>query len=391
MKKFFITLAAFILTAAAAFANDEKIIKDEDIRQAIYGALDKAAAELKNANLGKAPIAVYASKQYQMILSGRLKTMLNNAGYTCIEEKDDPFWNELINRIEWNERKEDILDPTTIMKFGKLKAAKVLFQCYTRHIDKNSDRVYVELDLRATEINTAKNLWSTTVSHRHYIGEKVQGIVAIDNNLAELLKKNFQFAHQSLISQFYTEKLKNVRNIAVIPLSGDVASYLTQLTIEMISRTKYLPKHSPIPSLAEARIAVRDGLLGSDAICFGSVRSLHTTRPAETIQYEKKTIVYSWNVVADIQIFIEDTKGNILWSAAIRLNEPVVSARAMTPAEIEKYRGEKLKSAPSGIKEWFYDNWGFCLIIAGCFVGAIVLIICLTIAFKAIILYNHVR
>lgn len=390
MKKFFIAFAALIFTAASAFAN-AKIILDENIRQAVYGALDKAAPELKNANLGNAPIAVYTSKQYQSILSGRLKSMLHNAGYTCIEEKDDPFWNELINRIEWNERKEDILDPKTIMKFGNLKAAKILFQCYIRLIDKNSDRVYVELDLRATEINTGKNLWTGTFSHRYYYGEKVQGIVTIDENLAALLKKNFSVAHQSLTSPLYPEKLKNVKNIAVVPLSGDVAAYITQLTIEMISRTKYLPKHSPIPSLAEARTAVRDGLLGSDAICFGSVRSIHATKPAAEVHYKQKKVVYTHNVVADIQLFIEDTKGNTLWSCTIRLNEPVVTERAMTPKEIEDYRKEKIQSAPSGILEWFYDNWGLCLLIAGGFVGAIVLIICITIAFKAIILYNHVR
>lgn len=392
MKKIFITLSILFFAMVATFAKDTKLLANDDIRQAIYGAVDKAKVSLQTAKFGKAPIAILPIRNYDSLLGGRMKNMLVNAGFVCIEGKSDPMWDEIIKEIEWDERKDDILDPKTIMKFGKLKAAKILFQCYVRLIDKNPDRIYAEVEMRATEINTGKILWGNTFAHRHYVGEKIHGIVAIDDNLAMLLRKNFALAKQSLNSPAYTEKLKSVKTIAVLPLSGDIAGYITQLTIDMISQSRYLPKQSPIPSLSQARIAARDGLPGSDAFCYGSVRSIHVTGASASVSDKKKTITFTQYVVADIQLSIEEAKtGNILWTAAVRLNEPIVTERAMTNAELKKFRAEKFGNVSDDIKENMVDNWKFYLILGAILVVAIIVIVCITIAIKAFLLYHHVR
>ena len=132
MKKL-ITVFVLMFTVLSASANSYAFLADDDARQAVYGALDKAIPALKSAPFGNRTIAILPMKAGHSILAGRLKNMLVQSGFVCVEGKEDPMWDEILKEIEWDERKDDILDPATVVKFGKLKAAHILMQCEISH------------------------------------------------------------------------------------------------------------------------------------------------------------------------------------------------------------------------------------------------------------------
>ena len=189
MKKLFlVTLFAFAALTLAA----EDILSNDGARQAIYGALDKAAEPLtiNKKKFGNQPVAIYLRDKKYSILSGYLKNILIKAGINCVEGKDDPMWQTVIKEIEAHKRMDDILDPATIVKFGKLQATRILLQCNVRvfDFDSKNDRYYAEVELIATEIKTAKNIWSGVYTNRYYLGKGVEGIVALDDDLRAILK-----------------------------------------------------------------------------------------------------------------------------------------------------------------------------------------------------------
>ena len=389
MKKI-ITFLLSIFTVFSAMANSNNFLADDNIRQAVYGALDNATESLKNAPFGKAPIAILPLKTGHSVLAGRLKNILVKNGFVCVEGKEDPMWDEIMKEIEWDERKNDILDPKTIVKFGKLKAAKILFQCEIRVIDKNADRIYAEIELRATDIATKQILWGGTFANRYYIGKNVQGIISLDDELRQTLKKSFTEAKKSLTTPQVAGKLNNIKNITIVPLNGDIDSYMTQLATAMLTQTHLMPQNPHIPSLMQIRFTARDGLLKSDAILYGAIRALHKTKP-ETTRSGKK-MVTKHNIVAEIQLFIEDVKtGNILWGETITVKEPVVSERDLTAEELKQYRQKKIDAIPGDITEDVADNWKSYLKIIGIIIGGIAILLCIVIAIKAFFSFNNIR
>lgn len=390
MKKvvtFFIAALAVFLLAANVKAD---FLADDDARQALYGALDKAEDSLKTAPFGKSPIAILPLKVGHYELSGRLKNMLVKNGFVCIEGKEDPMLDEILKEIEWSERKSDILDPDTITKFGKLKAAKILLQCEIRVVDKNADRLYAEIELKATDIATKQIIWGGTFANRYYIGKNIQGILDLDDDLRMTLKKNFEAAKKSITAPKVAGKLEKFKTVTIIPLNGDIDSYMTSLATAMLTQTNLVPRNPHIPSLMQIRAAARDGLLESDAVFYGSVRALHKTQPVE-YQADKK-VVTQYEVVAEIQLFIEDAKtGDILWADTVQVKETIASERDMTQDELKQGVKDKFNAIPDAISENVADNWISYLKIFGLIIAIIIAIIVAIIAIKAYISYNNVR
>ena len=83
----------------------------------------------------------------------------------------------------------------------------------------------------------------------------------------------------------------------------------------------------------------------------------------------------SYEVCADIQLFLEDVKtGVILWSKTITLSETVTEERAMTSAEREKARQDKIDSMSDSVKDDITDNFSRYLLIAAIVIGAILIV-----------------
>ena len=389
MKKI-VVLIFCVLAAFSALANRAAFIADDDARQALYGALDSAYESLKSAPFGKAPIAVLPLKAGHSILAGRLKNVLVKSGFVCVEGKEDPMWDEILKEIEWDERKDDILDPETVVRFGKLKAAKIIFQCDVRVLDKNSDRIYAEIELRATDIATKQIIWGGSFAYRHYIGKNIQGIITLDTDLRMLLRKSFAEAQKSITTPQIAGKLDKIKTVIVVPVSGDLDSYITNQATAMLTQTHMMPQNPHVSSLVQIRSAARDGFVKSDAIFYGSLRALHKTKP--TVTQVGKDMVTTQEVFAEMQFFIEDAKnGNILWGDTLSLREPVSSSRAMTAEELKQYRKERFDGISEDIKEDVADNWKYYVKVIAIVLGAVILLGLVFLAVKAFFSFNNVR
>ncbi len=326
MKKILILLLTVFSTAMWA-----QSIENDDVRQAVYGALDQAKAALAAAPFqGKTVAILPIGGDSGALLAGRLKNMLTQLGFACVEGKDDPMCEQILKEVAWDERKDDILDPATLVKFGKLKAAQILLYGKINVISRTEDRIYAELELHATDIATKQHIWGGNFAYRFYKGKDIQGIVSLDNSLRQLLKKNFEQAKASLSAPEYASRLSGVKTATVIPLSGDIDSYLTGLAIEMLTQTSHTPKNPAIPSLSQVRSFIRDGQLQSDAIFYGAVRDLsRKATPALDTRTEK-----AFEVNADIQLFLENVKtGEILWSKTITISAPEMEKKVLTGRE----------------------------------------------------------
>ena len=366
-------LFAFSLALMSASGQD---LAREEARQAVYGALEQARQSLSSAPFGRKTIAILPIPgDSSALITGRLKNLVTQCNFTCVEGKSDPMWNEIIKEIAWDERKDDILDPSTLVKFGKLKAAQILLYGKVRVLSQNADRVYAEVELHATDLATKQHIWGGNFACRSYTAKDVQGIVALDNNVRLLLKKNFEAAKAALLAPQSVSKLANIRHVTVIPLAGDIDQYMSGLAIEMLTQTRHLPKNPQIPSLAEVRQFIRNGQLSSDAVFYGAVRDLSRRHKSSEVEGKHRKTVFTYNI--DIQLFLEDAKtGNILWSKTVTLSEDMTCEQELTPAEqkVERslrreQRQEKIKDVPNQMKEDLVDNWKTYLMWTGIVIG----------------------
>jgi PBP1b-binding outer membrane lipoprotein LpoB len=372
MKK----LLAFILALGLIplFAQG---LGDDDVREAVSEALVQAQSALKSAPFGSKTVAVLPFPgDTSGYLSGKLKNQLTSLGFTCIEGKEDPMWDEIVKEIAWDERKDDILDADTLVKFGRLKAAQILLYGKIARIERSTERIYVELELHATDLATKQHIWGGSFAARIYKGKDMQGIISLDNNLRMLLKKNFEAAKESLNSPEYAGKLNDVKTIAVLPLAGDIDEYLTGLAVEMLTATRHLPRRPQIPSLSQLRADVKSGSVVGDVVFYGAVRDLNRTK-AETQAVDRKTMQEVSTVHADIQLFIEDLKtGNILWSKTITLAETVTEDRAMSEEERVQARREIREGFGDSVEDSLINHWKIILLavvglVALCFLGVL--------------------
>lgn len=351
LKKFLLILAAALCTVSL-----RGIEIDEVDYQALKGALANAASSLKNANIGSAPAAVLPMPgDGNGKITGLLKNMLTNAGITVVAGKDDPMWDRLLKEYEWNERKNDILDPATLLKFGKLKGVRILIYGRISAIVRDEKKVFVEVELHGTDLQTAQHIWGGNFAFRQYKGGDIEGIINLDYGLRELLKKNFASAAASITAPAAAAKLQKIKTVTVIPVSGDIDQYVTGLAVEMLTGTRHIPRNPRIPSLSQARLFAKSNQLGTDGIFYGAVRDLSRKQLKAESRYDKD----AYEISADMQLFIEDSNGNILWSKTITLQEKMMVAKELSDKE--------------KVMSFFEKNLKIILIVIGGIFGVILL------------------
>ncbi|MBQ9447858.1 MAG: hypothetical protein IJU61_14755 [Victivallales bacterium] len=385
MKKWFLVVT--IMMACGVWAADSDLT-----RQALDGALEAAKAALPMAELqGKAVAVLPFQKDSTGTMTGKVKNLLTSAGLVCLEGKEDPMWDEIIKEVAWNERKNDILDPATLLKFGKLKSAQVLVYGKISALDVKDDRVYAEIELHATELATRRHLWGGTFAKRVYSSPNLRGLVDLSPEIRQLLKKSFDESKASIKEAGAAARLANVKTVAVVPLAGDVDEYMTGLAIGMLTDTTHTPRNPRIPSVSQLRAFAKDGLAETDAMLYGAVRDLSERIVDVSLDAEKRQKVTRKTVNAEIQLFVEDMKnGDILWSKTVAIAEPQVDTVSLTEAEMvaerdrlererqakreqeKKLKKEKLEDIPDDIKGEVADNWKSILKWIGIGIGGVV-------------------
>lgn len=313
MKKIIMGCAAALALAAGA----QSLNYDESYRQAVQGAMDEAESAIAaspipaESAVALLPIAGDADGW----LAGQLKIALTRAGKTCVEGKEDPMWDEVLKEIEWDERKEDILDAATLDSFGKLKSAQVLVYAFVRSRDLTDRYAFFEIELHATEIATKRHVWGGVFAMRHYKPgfEDVGRVGEIPVDLREAMQTKMRDALAKSINE--SEKLGAVKSVAFLPLTADVRDYALSIVRDALARTKLTPLNLDLKTLAEARMQLRDKPGQADGIMYGALRDLSV----RVVEDGPKGKV--WEYCAEVQLCVESAARAQLWSDTVLVRE----------------------------------------------------------------------
>ena len=298
-------VAAGLMTAHAEFT--------ENVRQALQTAVAEAqksmavAPALKGKNISVLPLA----KDEGAYAEGLLKNAVTAGGLVYVEGKTDPLWEEIMKEIAWDERKNtmEMLDPATVATFGKLKATQLLLYGAVRDAAETGQRVFVEMELHITSIETKQHLWGGVFARRFYLPGEVIGPIDLTKNTRATLKKAVMMGAESIKS---SEKLGGVKNALLAPIAGDIDQYVKGCVRDMLSQTPINPKELDVGTLAEARQLLRDKPAEAEAVICGALRDLSWKR-IEALPWRT-----NYEVNAEVQISIQSAQSSeVLWSGTL--------------------------------------------------------------------------
>lgn len=157
------TLCAALAAAPAAFAAKSATFSTEE-RAVLRSLADGVSAALGESGLPTtSPFAILPiAGDRDGELASLLKIAATKAGLDCVEGRDDPLWEAILAELAWNKRREDILDPSTLTAFGRLRAVKLLAYGFLRAGASDDGRPAFDLELHVSSIETKRHLWAET-------------------------------------------------------------------------------------------------------------------------------------------------------------------------------------------------------------------------------------
>ena len=391
MKKlYFLTLLLFLFSAPV-LKSEVLTLNNPEVSTAIDQALKQAGYLFRNAQtrIGKKNIAILpVASDPQGYFTGKLKNLITNSGCNLVEARQDPAWNKLLEEIGWTAGKDDILDETTIAKFGRLKGVQVLFTA-SFQVNSITGGYCVQLDFHATDVATREHIWGDNLLYRHYIDDTQQGMIKLDNQIRELLKENFALALASL-KENNAVKNQKVKVAAVLPFGGDIDGYITEMCKELLTTAGLETQKGETASTLTFRINKKNDANAPQGYFYGTVRDL--SRKLKETTTSDETITTTWEVSTDIQLTLADTKtGNGYWHKTISLKKDMSESRKMTKDELIAHCWEQFIKFCCAPFRWIGDNPGTAFLALGIAVGAAVLLVLLLIAVKFFISNKFIR
>ncbi len=313
MKRFGFTVVAAAFAAGASFADiDAGEVGALALKDAVAEAQASLAASSSVAAGGTVAILPLGGEG-RTLPTGLLKNALTSAGLTCVEGKEDPVLDDILKEIAWDERKEDILDPATLDKFGRLKSAQYLLYGDYRRLAATERYVLVELELHMSSIATKEHVWGGSFVRRHYApaaepGGRVDIPVEVRNALVDGIRGKIA------ASLGKSTKLTKGMCVALLPTAGDIDHYADGLIRDVLAASAVTPVNLDVGTLAEARFALREGPGKADGIAYGVLRDLSTEQMDEGVSGER-----TYRASMELQLCIE--KGatrEILWSDTVQ-------------------------------------------------------------------------
>ena len=318
MKRVLLMFAAAAFAATAACG--QSLVLDESFRQAVQGAMDEAQAALAASPVpsGKAVAILPIAGDADGWFAGQLKIALTAAGKMCVEGKEDPMWGEVLKEIEWDERKDDILDAATVDKFGKIKSAQILLYAFLRSMDLTDRYAFFEVELHATEIATKRHLWGGVFAKCHYKPgfEDVGRVDDVPSELRAAMQTKMRDAFVKSIDA--SEKLGACKTLAFLPLAADVKDYALSIARDALSRSKLTPLNLDLKTLAEARMQVRDKPGQADGIVYGALRDF-SVRLVDKTPWSK-----TYEFCVEVQLCAESAARAQLWSDTVLVKDRFV-------------------------------------------------------------------
>jgi hypothetical protein len=138
--------------------------QDETIQRATDAAIGRIVGDLQRTSFPKiknVAVVPLRGDRDDYATSG-LKSALTKTSYHLFSRSDEE-WDKLLTEIEWGVRREDIMDPATVQKFGRIKGVDaVMFgQVWDRDVNMWSIRGHTKLSVSLAEVETGQILWSS--------------------------------------------------------------------------------------------------------------------------------------------------------------------------------------------------------------------------------------
>ena len=281
---------------------------NSDVRNTLRGVIEEAGQSMRQAGVptDRTISVLPIVGDEDRFVEGVLKNEITRAGLSYVEGRDDPIFNEIMAEFEWDERREDMIDPTTIDRFGDLMSTQLLLYGIVREARSTERQIYVELEFHLTSIGTKEHLWGDVFVRRVYLPAAVTGIVDLNPEIRQLLQETFSREAESLRAN---NRLDGIETVVLAPIAGDIDGYIGTLAENLLSQSQVIPARADVATMGEIRRLLRDEPARGDAILSGAARDLSLilkeTRPLERI----------YEVNAEVQLRIEEAAtGNILWS-----------------------------------------------------------------------------
>jgi hypothetical protein len=313
---------------------------DEGVRQLIRESLPRVTEAVRAANAGSdrpvtlMPPGVLVTKgakvsAVEAYMESLLKTALTEAGMTMAEPVEQSIWQNAVATIEVQERKGDlrvgVLDPAYLNTFGKLKLAQRLMTYEVVDVQSTSNRVMVEFTLHLYDLETNVHIWGQTFVEREYLRENVQGLVDLSGEAREVLKEAMAGVKDSLMA---SDRAKSVESVVILPLSGDVDMYITQLARDAVSQAGLLPRELPLQTEDEARALLRNTPEQVNAALVGAVRDLYREELPDTLEEER------FKIRAEVQLaLLKAGTLDVLWSDTLSVDQEF--SKALPPVEMQ--------------------------------------------------------
>ena len=324
------SLLAFAGVLSAVYAARAGISGEELVERAILDAVHDAQIALASAPIpsGKA-VAVLPMNGDSERSSVRalVKSALTAAGKTCVEGKEDALVDEIAKEMAWDERKEDILDASTVDRFGRLKSAQYLVYGGFRRLATDKRYVLVELELHATEIATKRHVWGKVFARRLYApADDPNGRIDVPIEVRDTMRGKFRESLAASLKK--SAKLASVKKVACLPVVADIDQYVGGLVRDVLSSSAALtPVNLDVETRAEARFALKESPGKGDAILYGALRDASATLMSVDFWKQK-----TYRGQMEIQLWIENgATREILWSDTIAASQEFLQPNPYGP------------------------------------------------------------
>lgn len=147
-----------ILVAVAAFAQAANRAVDYAAEDAAFSTV----VALRESNVEAQRIAVLPLTGDRDGLSMLLRSeLVRYSDYYEFYVRDDAEWNKLLSEIEFGDRRGDVMDPSTIQKFGNVKGVDAILYGSIREAtaEQNGDGL-VRINLMLADVETGRQLWA---------------------------------------------------------------------------------------------------------------------------------------------------------------------------------------------------------------------------------------
>ena len=283
---------------------------DDDEREAIAHAMEEVVASIKASKaFGDKSISILPVRNDAGdVVYSYLKNAVVSAGRRCVEHRDDPMWSEVVAEMVFDDKNGGLLDESTLVKFGSLKATDVLLYGTLRSCTKTGNRVLVELDLHATDVATKEVVWNADVFKRWY----TTGTDVAETGLSDIPQpvraRLAESVRAKLVDSLKAEKkLKGVQSIVLTPLTGDQDLYCSHILRDAITKSGFLVGNDMDRSTFQ-------GAKPTDSVAYGEVRRLDFFEEVGFL-----ALFRDYGIDVDLQSAISQNEGrSILWSDTVQ-------------------------------------------------------------------------